>query len=167
MSQRANQFEEMFDNIFSDFASSFKMGINQSIGVVLTTTDATIPTYATDGDTCADLYASESRVIPAGKVQVVNTGLVFNTPKGIGGFIRERSSMAVKGIFTRAGVLDSGYRGIVGIVLHNSTDEDFLITKGDRIAQIEFREVTQMKFVRQDKASETARGEGGFGSTGR
>ena len=98
---------------------------------------AIIPTRATDSDAGYDLYSTNDGVVPARGRKVVSTGIAIAIPPGYYGRVAPRSGLAVKrGIDVLAGVVDSGYRGVVGVVLQNLSDEDFPFKKGDRVAQL-------------------------------
>jgi dUTP pyrophosphatase len=130
--------------------------------------DGALPTYATAASAGADLRASEDLVIAAGARAAVPTALQLEIPPGHVGLIWPRSGLAVKhGIDTLAGVVDSDYRGEVKVVLVNHGDAPFTIRSGDRIAQILVQRVERPAFVAAVALGETARGAGGFGSTGR
>src|SRR5438552_4409177 len=125
-----------------------------------------VPEYATEGAAGADLRAAESLTLPAGGRAAVATGLFVEIPAGYVGFVWPRSGLAVRhGIDTLAGVIDSDYRGEVKVVLVNHGREPFTIAVGDRIAQLLVQPVARARFTRSALAP-TARGEGGFGSTG-
>src|SRR6056300_1714550 len=114
-----------------------------------------------------DMCSSVDTTIKSGCRGLVDTGIAFTVPYGTYGRIAPRSGLAVKkGIQVGAGVIDRDYTGEVKVVLFNHGDEDFVIKKGDRIAQliIEKIEMPEVKLV--DELLVTERGEGGFGSTG-
>lgn len=117
-----------------------------------------------------DIYASEEAVIPAQGQGLVGTDISVAVPIGTYGRVAPRSGLAVKhGISTGAGVIDADYRGEVKVVLFNHAQKDFTIQKGDRIAQLVLEKIV-MADIKQITAEEldiTARGEGGFGSTGK
>ena len=128
--------------------------------------DATLPTYGTEGAACFDLHAVEDKTGRYGRV-IVGTGLAMEIPQGYGLFMKPRSGMAFKdGVQAYAGTIDSDYRGEVKVLLINLGDEDFVIARGMRIAQMVFAPVVQAQVVEVSEASATARGAGGFGSTG-
>jgi dUTP pyrophosphatase len=107
-------------------------------------------------------------VIAPGDRAAVPTGLRLEIPDGHVGLIWPRSGLAARhGIDTLAGVVDSDYRGEVRVVLINHGREPFTITRGDRIAQLLVQRVERALFVTTEKISDTTRGSGGFGSTGR
>lgn len=129
---------------------------------------SSIPQYAHAGDAGADITASERTVIPPGERLLVATGVRLEIPEGHVGLIWPRSGLAVKkGIDCGAGVIDSHYRGEVKVLLFNHSDSEFQIEPGDRIAQILIQKVERVQFLPTDQLSETARNEGGFGSTGK
>jgi dUTP pyrophosphatase len=97
----------------------------------------------------------------------VRTGLAMELPSTHGALVEDRSGLAVRGITTLAGVIDPGYRGELKIVLTNLTGEAQTVAPGHRIAQLRIVERIQATFEESDMVSETERGEGGFGSTGR
>ena len=100
----------------------------------------------------------------------IGTGLSMEIPEGYVGLIYARSGMACKrGLApaNKVGVIDSDYRGEIMVALYNQSNETKVITSGDRIAQIIIQPVTQFEFNEVDELSDTTRGEGGFGSTGK
>ena len=108
-------------------------------------------------------------LILPGKRALVPTGLVMEIPQGFEGQVRPRSGLALKNGITclnSPGTIDSDYRGEVKVILANLGDEDFVVTRGMRIAQIVFAAVTQLKLVERVSVGETERSSGGFGSTG-
>lgn len=132
---------------------------------------ARIPFRATDGSAGSDLYAciSEDITIDAGKTVLIPTGIVMEIPKGFGGFLFSRSSLAVKHGVTLpncVGVIDSDYRGEIGVYLINLSDKPFTVHNGDRIAQIVIMPYEAAEYESSDNLSDTERGNGGFGSTG-
>lgn len=133
---------------------------------------AVIPEYKTAGAAGADLYALvESPVtIPAGKFAMIPTGLFFEIPEGYEIQIRPRSGLAAKNgvtVLNTPGTIDSDYRGEIKIILVNLSDKDFVVNNGERVAQMVIAPVTQASFTIVDQLSDTERGTGGFGSTGK
>jgi dUTP pyrophosphatase len=125
------------------------------------------PTFAYEHDAAMDLRSIEDVSMKPGEKIIVKTGLKMAIPKGYAGLIWDRSGMAAKhSIHTMAGVIDSGYRGEIGIVMINLGTEEFFIEKGMRIAQILIQPVLNTKVVEVENLDETSRGEGGFGSSG-
>jgi dUTP pyrophosphatase len=140
------------------------------ISVKKLTETAIVPSYQTDGAAGFDLHSSGTYLIGPRERQLVGTGLAFEIPKGYEMQIRPRSGIALKngiGVVNAPGTVDSDYRGEVGVILINHGNSNFVINAGDRIAQGVICAVPQANFVVTDKLSETARGEGGFGHTGK
>ncbi len=127
-----------------------------------------VPKIAKEGDAGADLRASEETIVPAKGRCLVPTGISISIPKGYVGLVWPRSGLAVKhGLDSGAGVIDSGYRGEIRVLLFNHSDVDFKVAKGDRIAQILIQKVVTPQFIQVETLDETERGAGGFGSTGK
>jgi len=131
--------------------------------------NGTIPTRSTDGSAGYDLYAAEDGVVWDGEQHLIKTDISIAIPKGYVGIIKDRSGLAFKNrIVTNAGVIDSDYRGEIGVVLSNEEpNEEFYYFKGDRIAQILFIPVEDVVFSVVDELLPTERGEGGYGHTGK
>ena len=134
--------------------------------------DAIIPAYGTEFAAGADLYACMDKdiTINPGCTEFIHTGIALEIPTGLVGLIYARSGMACKrGLApaNKVGVIDSDYRGEIMVALYNQSNETKVITSGDRIAQIVIQPVTQFEFNEVNELSDTARGEGGFGSTGK
>jgi dUTP pyrophosphatase len=134
--------------------------------------DAVVPAYANDGDAGCDLVAVESCTIRAGGGRaLVATGIAVAIPEGHGGFVLPRSGLASRHGVTLAnapGLIDAGYRGEVKVALVNLDPEhDYDVAKGDRIAQLVVLAVASSSVLVVDELPSTARGEGGFGSSGR
>lgn len=130
--------------------------------------DAKIPQYMTLGAAGCDVFASHDAIVSAGGRTLIKTGLCFEIPSGWECQVRSRSGLALKQgivVLNQPGTVDSDFRSDVGVILFNTTNEDFVVSKGDRIAQFVFSEVMQATFEVVDDVSETARGTGGFGST--
>lgn len=133
---------------------------------------AILPTYGTEFSAGADLYAclEQDVVIAPGETKKIPTGLAMEIPVGCAGLIYARSSMGTKkGLApaNKVGVVDSDYRGEFMIFLHNHGTEPQTIVHGDRVAQLLVTPVFTPGFVETDELSDTVRGSGGFGSTGR
>lgn len=135
---------------------------------------AKIPTRANPTDAGLDLYAVETTFIGTEKTVIVKTGIALNIPEGFIGKIEDRSSLASKGLRTGAGVIDAGYTGEVGVVLHNLNNTDaashhgrgYLIEKGQKIAQVVIYKVETPKVEQVSELWSSDRGSGGFGSSG-
>lgn len=138
------------------------------IQVELVSEDATIPTRATDGSAGLDMYACQSAVIEAGKRTLVDTGVSIAIPHGYVGLIWPRSGLALKnGLDVGAGVIDSDYRNVIGVLLFNHTDDPYRVELGDRIAQILIQPAVIVQPVQVSSLDHTDRGQAGYGSTGR
>ena len=126
-----------------------------------------VPGYAHPGDAGADLCASENTTLPPRSRQLISTGLCLALPQGHVGLVWPRSGLAVKhGIDCGAGVIDSGYRGEIKVLLFNHSDDAFSIEAGDRIAQLLIQKVERATFESVESLPESERGEGGFSTTG-
>lgn len=134
--------------------------------------DLGLPKYETKHSAAADLRAAidtNVRVISPGESATIPTGIFVEIPEGYMMHITPRSGFASKygiGIVNSPGIIDSDYRGEVGVVLVNHGHRDFEIHRGDRIAQMSFLKVEQANFETIDNISKTDRGAGGFGHTG-
>ncbi len=128
-----------------------------------------LPDYASKGAAGMDISSAESLTLRVGKRHAVATGFAFAIPEGYEVQVRPRSGLALKHGITclnTPGTIDSDYRGEVKVILANLGEDDFLITKGDRIAQIVVAPVTHATMTEVDEIDTTERGTGGFGSTG-
>lgn len=128
--------------------------------------EARLPAYGHAGDAGLDLFSCAHHVIKAGGVKAVPTGIQIAIPEGYAGLIWDKSGISLRGVHRLAGVIDSGYRGEVRVVLANLGDEEFVIEKGMKIAQLLIQPVAKVRVVEAAELDETPRGEGGFGSTG-
>lgn len=131
--------------------------------------NAKIPHRANLTDAGADLYSPISCVVNAHSNQFIDLGIQIELPHNTVGLITARSGLGSKyGIRPRncVGIIDETYRGNLGIMVENSSDEDFKINQGDRIAQLLVMPVSYLDFEEVENLSETKRGLGGFGSTG-
>lgn len=128
---------------------------------------AKIPFYGTEGAAGCDFYSIEEHVFLPGETYAIKTGLALEIPEGKACFIWDRSGMGFKGIHRFAGLIDSDYRGEIKIILFNSTNNNFKISKSDKIAQGVFQDYYQVDFQEVSELSETQRGINGFGSTGK
>ena len=115
-----------------------------------------------------DIIAAESGEIPGNSSELIDTNLYVSIPKGYVGIIKSRSGLSVKhGIDVGAGVIDSGYRGEIKVLLRNTFTKWFDYAKGDKIAQMIVVPVFQGLVKEVDSLNSTTRGENGFNSTGR
>lgn len=129
---------------------------------------ARVPTRGTEHSAGYDLYASEAAVLYPYETKLIKTDIAVAIPPGHFGMIASRSSMGKKGIVVAQGigVIDADYRGMLGVLLHNRTDEPFVITPGERIAQFILVPFVPIDFEGVDELDATERGSGAFGSTG-
>lgn len=130
-----------------------------------------LPEYKTIGSAGFDLMACiiNDEIIEPGQRKLVGTGLSFEIPVGYEIQVRPRSGLAVKNgisIVNTPGTIDSDYRGEVKIILINHSKDNFIIKRGDRIAQAVLCPVVHANFIDSDELSDTTRGAGGFGHTG-
>ena len=133
---------------------------------------AQLPTYGTEFSAGADLYAclEEDVTIQPSETKKIPTGLAMEIPVGCAGLIYARSSLGTKrGLApaNKVGVVDSDYRGEFMIFLHNHVSEPQTIAHGDRIAQLLVTPVYTPGFIEAEELTDTVRGAGGFGSTGK
>ena len=131
---------------------------------------AHVPAYAHPGDAGADLVATEAVRLGPGERALVGTGVRIALPDGYAAFVVPRSGLAARHgitIVNSPGTVDAGYRGEIKVSLLNTdATEPYDISVGDRIAQLIVMPVPRVRFVPVDELPESARGEGGFGSTG-
>jgi dUTP pyrophosphatase len=132
---------------------------------------ARLPQYESGGAAGADITARlpEERLIPSMGRALIPTGLVLEIPPGYEAQIRPRSGLAVRHgitVLNSPGTIDSDYRGELGIILINLGAESFTVKDGDRIAQLVVAPVSRAGITETELVSPTARGDGGFGSTG-
>jgi len=127
---------------------------------------AKLPERAHPTDAGADLFAYENLEIYPNEQKLVDTGIAIKIPQGFAGFVYNRSSQGKKGITIphSVGVIDSGYRDTIKVLLKNIGDDPYKITAGDRIAQLVIQKVELVQF--KDIWNDSTRGTGGFGSTG-
>ena len=133
---------------------------------------AVIPTYGSAGSAGGDLYSAEENAITvaSGQPAFRGTGLAVEIPQGLVGLVYARSGLACKkGLApaNKVGVIDSDYRGEIKVALYNHGKEPQTVAKGERIAQLVIAPFVFAEYEETDDLSDTARGEGGFGSTGR
>lgn len=145
------------------------------INIKKTNENAKIPTYGSEFAAGADLYAvihnEENKVeILPGETAFIDTGIVMEIPNGYVGLVYARSGLSCKqGLApaNKVGVIDSDYRGNIMVALYNQSNETRIVSEGDRIAQIIIQPVEQFEFKIKGKLSDTTRGNGGFGSSGK
>lgn len=130
-----------------------------------------LPHYETIASAGMDLRAnlSEDRVLKPLERSIVGTGLFVELPVGLEAQVRPRSGLAAKKgvtVLNAPGTIDADYRGEIGVILVNLSNEDFTIQNGERIAQLVVAKHERAEWVKVEELSETDRGAGGFGSTG-
>ena len=131
--------------------------------------DAIIPNKGSTGAAGFDLYALVDTVICSNGRNLVKTGISLQIPNDCYARVAPRSGLTYKhGIDVGAGVIDSDYRSEIGVILFNHSNEDFVVNKGDRIAQLIFEKIyiCSPEEVEYSELTNTSRGSGGFGSTG-
>ena len=134
--------------------------------------DIELPKYSTHGSAGMDVRAAveDKLVLKAGEIGLIPTNLVVEIPEGFEIQVRPRSGLAVKhgiGILNSPGTIDSDYRGEVKIIMMNFSKEDFIINRGERIAQLVLSKVYRAALEENSELLKTKRGEGGFGHTGK
>ena len=130
-----------------------------------------LPTYQSEGAAAVDLTAflKEDKTLKPLERLLIPTGIQIALPKGYEAQVRPRSGLALKkgiSVLNSPGTIDSDYRGDIGVILINLSNEDFIIHNGDRIAQLIVTSYSQISWVEQENLDVTGRGKGGFGSTG-
>ena len=129
-----------------------------------------LPSYATSGAAGLDLRAAEGATLKSGARALISTGIAIALPKNHEAQVRPRSGLAVKHgvtVLNAPGTIDEDYRGEIKVPLINHGAEDFVIKRGDRVAQIVIAPITHAKLIEVSSLDETARGVGGFGSSGK
>jgi dUTP pyrophosphatase len=131
-----------------------------------------LPQYQTEHSAGVDLYAAvdTETVIGPREWKLIPTGVAVAIPEGYEGQVRPRSGLALKhgiGMLNAPGTIDADYRGEISVILFNFSDVPFTVRRGDRIAQMVFARVVKALFEKVDMLSDTARGAGGFGHTGK
>lgn len=164
-----SEFFSMFNSLFDEAAQRFHL-YDIELPIKLEE-GAQMPTYAHDGDACADLYALEDTNLNSHTYgNKIRTGVSIQLPENWIALIFPRSSIGAKTPFrlsNSVGVIDSGYRGEIGVLYDNTNDSDSFIRKGDRIAQMMIMPRYRFKGKVVDSLDDTDRGDGGFGSTGK
>lgn len=165
------------DEWYNEMLDAVKKNVSPQVNIIKFDQDAVVPTFGSEGAAGADLYALNDAIVEFGQITIVRTGIGIELPKGYEAQIRSRSGLAAKfGIFVvnGPGTIDSDYRGEISVILGTCADEfchqhtdRFTIAKGDRIAQMVIAPVVRPRFNQvAEFSTDTARGAGGFGSTG-
>lgn len=134
--------------------------------------DLPLPKQMSKGASGFDLYAAvkESLTISPGKWKLIPTGIALAMPDGCEAQVRPRSGLALKHgvtVLNTPGTIDADYRGEIGVILLNVGDQEYIVRRGERIAQLVFQLIPQVEFQLTDQLDRTSRGSGGFGHTGR
>lgn len=130
--------------------------------------DSKIPTYAHPGDVGMDMYSTENCILKPGERKIFFTGFALEFESGYAAIVKDKSSLSKNaGIHTMGGVFDAGYRGEYNVNLINLGQEEYEIKKGDKIAQLVIIPVVIADLEETDSLTESSRGEGRFGSTGK
>ena len=129
-----------------------------------------IPTKNNPDDAGFDLKSNESFILAPGERKLAKCGFAIEIPLFFEGQVRPRSGLALKNgitVVNAPGTIDSGYRGEVGVILLNTGSEPFTVNKYDRIAQLVINEIPPVELIVSDELSDSARGEKGYGSSGK
>ena len=129
--------------------------------------EAKLPNYAHPGDVGLDLYSLETVTIKPGEHHLFYNGFALEFPTGYAGIVKDKGSLSKAGLHTLGGVYDAGFRGEYNVHLVNLSDKPYTVEKGDKVAQLVLFPVEIAKIKEVKKLSETARGTGQFGSTGK
>jgi dUTP pyrophosphatase len=140
------------------------------IQIKLLDEDLPMPRYQHEGDAGLDLPSRVDYVLEAGERAMIPTGIAVAIPRGYAGFVLPRSGLASRhgiALVNSPGLVDSGYRGEMAIIMINTDKrEAFHIKRGDRIAQLVIQKVVEATTIQVSELDDTSRGSGGFGSTG-
>ena len=129
--------------------------------------EAKLPSYAHPGDVGLDLYSLEEKTLKPGEHHIFYNGFAMEFPVGYAGIVKDKGSISKAGLHTMGGVYDAGFRGEYNVHLVNLSDKPYTIEKGDKVAQLVIFPVEIAKIKEVSELSETSRGTGQFGSTGR
>ena len=144
--------------------------MTQTVRVKKLRENAVLPSYGSDYAAGADLYACNAVTVEPGATEFVQTGLALEVPAGYAGLVYARSGLACKkGLApaNKVGVIDADYRGEVMVALYNHSSQAVEIEPGERVAQLVITPYLTAVFEETEELSDTVRGEGGFGSTGK
>lgn len=132
------------------------------------TPDAVLPSYAHPGDAGMDLYANETVTLKPGEIRKIKSGISVEIPDGYVGLYWDKSGLSNNhGIKVMGGVADSGYRGELMLGVINLGEKEYTFEKGHKVLQMLIQKVERPEIVEVDQLTDTSRGLGGFGSTGK
>jgi dUTP pyrophosphatase len=143
--------------------------VTETVEFIRMSSTAIMPRYATPGAAGMDLHADIDASIAIGDHKLIPTNIAIKLPSDLEAQVRPRSGLALKKgitVLNSPGTIDPDYRGGIGVILYNAGSERFEIKQGDRIAQLVIAPFIRAELVQVDAFDKTARGEGGFGSTG-
>lgn len=129
--------------------------------------DAKLPTYAHPGDVGMDMYSMETITLAPGEHYIFDHGFALEFPEGYGGFVMDKGSISKAGLKVLGGVYDAGYRGEYNTHLINLSKEPYTVKKGDKVGQLVIMPVVIATFEVVDELTDSSRGTGRFGSTGK
>ncbi len=128
---------------------------------------AKLPNYSHQGDAGLDVFSVVDYNLKSQEIKAIPTGIKIAIPEGFVGLVWDKSGLSLKGVHCLAGVIDSGYRGEVKVVMVNLSQQLFEIKKGTKIAQILIQPVAGVRVVEVEELEKTDRGDKGFGSSGK
>ncbi len=129
--------------------------------------DAKLPSYAHPGDVGLDMYSLEEKTLKPAEHHIFDVGFALEFPEGFAAIVKDKGGISKANLHTMGGVFDAGYRGEYNVHLVNLGQESYKVEKGDKIAQLIIYPVEIADIEEVDELSESVRGEGRFGSTGR
>jgi len=164
--------EKTYEIFFDIFERAFERYHKEGIVLPIQLEEgAKVPTYAHEDDAAADIYANETVVVKAHSLgNFIHTGVKIGLPEGWRATILPRSSTGAKTplrLSNSQGLIDTSYRGEIMLLFDNISDSDYVVNKGDRLAQLEVKPVYRFKPQIVESLDTTDRGEGGFGSSGK
>lgn len=143
------------------------MQVAETFKIKLVGEDAVLPRYGSEAAAGLDLVSPKDVTIPSWGSALIDLGIQMAIPSGYYGRIASRSSLALRGLEVGAGVVDSDFRGNIQVLLRNHSNNDFVIQKWDRCAQLIIEPCAHVKVTASKELSTTKRGSQGFGSTGK
>ena len=141
--------------------------MSDSLDIKIKSIGGIVPQWKSEGDAGLDLHASADTTVPTGQNALIGLGIQTEFDPQYVAIIKDRSGLANEGIYTQAGVIDSSYRGEWKVLVVNTGVWDWVVRRGDRIAQVLFLPCHHLLVEEVDELTESLRGVHGFGSTGR